>query len=364
MSRREARLHATRGEADARALLAGEAALDTLPLADFGVGGPGEAAVRRCLHALRVPPAPVVRACRLLRAGQRERALAAATRYAYWTGARRALDRETWRRLTQGVAILMYYAIGRPGEPGSRFVLPARRFERQLRWLARRRTVLGLEELAAHRRAGTLPPAGAVVITLDDGYADAVELAAPLLRRLGLPATVFVVSSKVGGSADWEGAEDLAGQPLADSTDLARLERSGIAIGAHTRTHPRLPELDEADLVAEVEGSRVELRERLGSAVPSFAYPYGRVSRQAVAAVARAGFECACGIERGLDYPGTPLLELRRAPVDGTASALRLALAVRFGDPDLVARATGRLRDAVRRSARAPRRVSTARRPA
>ena len=71
------------------------------------------------------------------------------------------------------------------------------------------------------------------------------------------------------------------------------------------------------------------------------------MSADAVAAVGQAGFACACGIERGLNYPGTSLLELRRVPVDGDASMLRFALGVRFGDPDLLARAFGRVRDAL-----------------
>jgi peptidoglycan/xylan/chitin deacetylase (PgdA/CDA1 family) len=239
----------------------------------------------------------------------------------------------------------MYHAIGSREEPASRFVVPAERFEQQLRALARRRRpVLGLEELAGRRQEGQLAPAGAVAITMDDGYADNRELAAPLLRRFGFPATVFAVSDRIGGTADWDGAGELTGRRLVDWDDLQALQESRVAIGAHTRTHPRLPELDERALADEVDGSRTALDDRLDLPVETFAYPYGRVSPDAVAAVARAGFVCACGIERGLNYPGTPLLELRRVPVDGDASILRFALGVRFGDPDLLTRALAHVR--------------------
>jgi peptidoglycan/xylan/chitin deacetylase (PgdA/CDA1 family) len=337
-----------RGRADARAVLERPEVLASTALAEFGAGGPGEAAVRRALHALRIPPAPLRVASGILHGSDTERALALVERYAYWRGARRGLDRDTWRRLTRGPAILMYHAVGQSGEPASRFVLPAPRLERQMRRLARRRLpVLHLDELVEYRRKGALPPAGAVVITFDDGYADTLEVAGPILRRFRFPATVFVVSSRIGGAADWQGASELGGRPLLDWQGVLDLPRSGLAVGAHTRTHPQLPELDAQAASEEIAQSRIDLGERLGTPIRSFAYPYGRTSERTVAAVARAGYDSACGIRRGLNDPGTPLLELRRAPVDGDASMLRFALAVRFGDPDLLAQAGRRMRDAI-----------------
>jgi peptidoglycan/xylan/chitin deacetylase (PgdA/CDA1 family) len=334
-----------RGAADATAFLERPEALHGTLLADFGEGGAGEAAVRRVLHAVHAPPGLLRASCRLLGETRARRAHAVAERYAYWHGARSRLETESWRRLTRGTAILMYHAFGRPDEPAGRFVVPASLFERQLRWLARRRRpVLRLDELAAGREQDRLTPAGAVVITMDDGYVDNRELAVPLLRRFRFPATIFVVSGRIGGIADWDGAGDLSGRRLLDWDGLRALHESGVAVGAHTRSHPRLPELEERAACDEIEGSRTELTEELGTPATSFSYPYGRVSDDSVAAVARAGFGCACGIERGLNYPGTPLLQLRRVPVDGDASMLGFALGVRFGDPDLLRRAFQDLR--------------------
>ncbi len=314
-------------------------------LADFGDGGAGEAAIRRMLHALRVPPGLLRVSCSLFGETRAGRARELSERYAYWHGARSRLRPETWRQLTRGTAILMYHAFGEKDEPASRFIVPARRFERHLRRLSRRgQAVLRLEEFAAARREGRIAPAGAVVITIDDGYADNRKVGLPLLRRAGFPATVFAVSARIGGVADWNGAGELAGRPLLDLDGLRALQESRVSVGAHTRTHPRLPELEQQALVEEIDGSRTELHKRLGAPIDAFSYPYGRVSEDAVAAVADAGFVCACGIERGLNYPGTPLLELRRVPVDGDASMLRFALGIRFGDPDLLTRALEHVR--------------------
>jgi len=339
---------AQRGAADAQAFLDRPEALRGTMLGDFGEGGVGEAALRRMLHALRVPPGLLRASCSLFGEKRAGRARELSERYAYWHGARSRLRPETWRQLTRGTAILMYHAFGGKHEPASRFVVPARRFQRHLRSLARRgRPVLALEELAAARREGRIAPAGAVVITIDDGYADNREVGLPLLRRSGFPATVFAVSGRIGGVADWDGAGELSGRPLLDLDGLRALQESRVSVGAHTRTHPRLPELDEPALADEIEGSRAGLRGQLGTPIDAFSYPYGRVSDDVVAAVANAGFTCACGIERGLNYPGTPLLELRRVPVDGDASMLRFALGVRFGDPDLITRALEHVRAVV-----------------
>jgi peptidoglycan/xylan/chitin deacetylase (PgdA/CDA1 family) len=335
-----------RGSADARAWLGRRASLDMMPLGSFGSGGAGEAAVRRVLHACRIPPPVLAVSARILSGRSAERALVAAERYAYWCGARAALDAHAWRRLTHGPTILMYHAVGDQGEPASRFVVPASRFERQLRRLARRRRpVMALDDVIEHRLEGTLPPADAVVITFDDGYADTLEVAAPILRRFGFPATAFAVSKRVGSTVDWSGAGELTGRRLLDWDGLATLVQSGVTIGAHSRTHGRLPDLPAEQAFAEVAGSRADLESRLGTPVTSFAYPYGRKSPETVAVVRRAGFAGACGIERGLNDPSTSLLELRRAPVDGDASMFRFSLAVRFGDPDLVARVVARVRD-------------------
>ena len=165
---------------DAQAFLERPEALHGTQLADFGVGGAGEAAFRRVLHALHIPPGLLRASCRLFGETRARRVGEVAERYAYWHGARGRLEPETWRRLTRGTAILMYHAFGGQDEAASGFVIPARRFEIHLRRLARwRRPVLHVEELAADRRSGQLTPAGAGGMEMDDGYADNRELAGP-----------------------------------------------------------------------------------------------------------------------------------------------------------------------------------------
>ena len=253
----------------------------------------------------------------------------------YWRGVRAACaNGETWRRLQHAPPVLLYHAFGRPGEPASRFVVPIRRFARQLRLLrCLGYTVLSLDQLLDARRSHRLPPARSLAITIDDGYADALELARPVLDRMHVPATLFAVSGALGGTNSWDRSGPLAGRRLLDWSGLRQLASShGISIGAHTRTHARLTELEPAALASEVAGARSDLEQALGRPVVAFAYPYGAVDDAAAAAVGQAGYLAGCGIEAGGNSPARPDVALRRTEVWGTDSLLRFALAVCLGD--------------------------------
>ena len=87
-------------------------------------------------------------------------------------------------------------------EPGNR--VDPRSFERQMAFLAAERRVLALSELMAEIAAGRTPPAGTVCITFDDGYRDHLTVAAPILERYRLPATLFLATGLVErGENQW-----------------------------------------------------------------------------------------------------------------------------------------------------------------
>ncbi len=135
----------------------------------------------------------------------------------------------------------------------------------------------------------------AVAISIDDGLADAAENAAPLLRRHGMPATLFVPTGYVGGSSRWLQGED-GERPMLSWGALADLARDGFEIGSHGRMHIAAdinpPELVRRDALA----SRIELQDHLGHDVRSFAYPFGYHAARGRAAVREAGFAQACAV--------------------------------------------------------------------
>jgi peptidoglycan/xylan/chitin deacetylase (PgdA/CDA1 family) len=92
---------------------------------------------------------------------------------------------------------------------------------------------------------------------------------------------------------------------------LARMQRCGITIGSHTRTHARLSREPIDTLAEEVEGSRQELEHVLGRSVKHLAYPDGSFDRACVRAVAAAGYEFAYTTCLHRD-PQHPLLTIPR----------------------------------------------------
>lgn len=205
-------------------------------------------------------------------------------------------------------AILTYHSIDPSGSPIS--VSPAA-FRRHVAWLDQGPVrVVSLNELVA------LPDsAHAVALTFDDGLASLATDAAPVLADHGLPATVFVVTQRVGGDNRWRAAPPGAVPrfPLLDWGGLGRLVERGMTMGSHTRSHPRLTRCGDAELADELAGAAEDIRRELGLRAGVLAYPYGDVDRRVVAA-ARPVYDLACTTAlrclRGSDPPlGLPRLD-------------------------------------------------------
>jgi GT2 family glycosyltransferase/peptidoglycan/xylan/chitin deacetylase (PgdA/CDA1 family) len=297
----------------------------------FGATSRREVASRRLLLALRVPPRLLAPLGRLLPGpGRKEIWFHFVSRLAFWRAVREAMDAERWERTTRGVPVLMYHAFGARDE-GDRYVISRRAFARQLR-LLKLLGYRGVEfgEIARCLRNQELPPRRAVAITIDDGYRDNLEVAEPVLRRYGFPATVFLVSGKLGGVNDWTFDGALADRPLLTPEEVDALRARGITIGAHTRLHPELPEQSDETVKEEVGGSRGDLRPRFGE-IATFAYPFGLFDERAVAAVEEAGFEGACTVEPRLVSPLDDPLRLPRVEVRAGETLPRFLLNVWLG---------------------------------
>ncbi len=282
-----------------------------------------EVALRRGLLRLGIQPARLAAAGRLLPGGARDTWLDFVSRYAFWSGVRSNMSADRWWQTTAGVPVLMYHAFGASDEH-DRFVLPARAFAAQMRLLKTLRyRVITLEELARKLRAGEPLPRRTVALTIDDGYRDNFEVAQPILERHGFTATVYLVSGKLGESNDWGDPGALAGRPLLDRPQVEAMRAGGTRLGAHTRNHPRLPELEDAEVTEEIAGSRADLAELLGEEVEGLAYPYGLFDERSVQAAREAGYAAVCTTEvrpaRHWDDP----LRIPRIEVEGSDSSLR-----------------------------------------
>jgi peptidoglycan/xylan/chitin deacetylase (PgdA/CDA1 family) len=201
------------------------------------------------------------------------------------------------------VPILMYHriAVRAVGLPGLT-VSPAA-FAAEMRWLHRAGYhAITQRELYEALRFGLPLPARPVLITFDDGYRDVLWNAAPLLRRLRMPATEYVITARVGG-----GDPSFLSWP-----ELRRLERLGFDIGSHTVDHRDLTLLSPARARAELVESRRALQRHLGASVRWLSYPLGRVDPQVVRLARRAGYLLAVTTEPGSVQPAREPLLLHR----------------------------------------------------
>lgn len=98
------------------------------------------------------------------------------------------------KRTGPSARILYYHRVNDENDPFFP-ATPTALFEQEMRFLKRHYTVVTLADLVATLSGGTTQPV--VAITFDDGYADNYEHAFPILRRLGLPATVFLTTGSM-----------------------------------------------------------------------------------------------------------------------------------------------------------------------
>ncbi|MBG7702277.1 polysaccharide deacetylase family protein [Streptomyces flaveolus] len=192
--------------------------------------------------------------------------------------------------------IAMYHSVGDCSDDPYHITVSPDRLERQLRWLRRRglRGVSVAELLAARARG---EGRGLVALTFDDGYADFLDNALPLLDGWGCTATLFVLPGRLGGDNAWDPLGPR--KPLLTADGIRRAAAAGVEIGSHGLTHVDLTRADDIVLKAETAESRAALEELTGTPVTGFCYPYGTVDRRAVEAVREAGYTYACAIDPG-----------------------------------------------------------------
>jgi peptidoglycan/xylan/chitin deacetylase (PgdA/CDA1 family) len=256
----------------------------------------------------------------------------------YYSGVTLALNAVT-RARGQQFLILTYHRVNDEANPLSIEAIPVSVFERQMRYLAMHCRVVLLEELLICLYDRRPVPGNAVAVTFDDGYRDNYTHAFPILRRYGLPATVFLATGCIdtgellwfdkvlysfratrresvymlgkewaltGPQARREAAisflehlktlpmeerdaqidqlrDELEVQAFAGAADIMltwsqvkEMHRQGIAFGSHTVTHPILSKVPLERAKWEIVESKQTLENVLQTEVNTFAYPNGK----------------------------------------------------------------------------------------
>lgn len=167
-------------------------------------------------------------------------------------------------------------------------------------------TVMSLDALKAWPDVADLPEK-TMAITFDDGFADFLTHAHPVLERHGFANTMFVPSSIDGGVENWAGIA-LPGRALMSKSDLREIDQTQTKIAPHSRTHADLTLLDPDQRTHEIAGSKADMEDLLGREMPHFAAPYGRVNADVLSDI-RRHFDLAVGVTHGI-------ADVRHDPVD------------------------------------------------
>ena len=201
------------------------------------------------------------------------------------------------------------------------------KLDRQL-WTLRRLGLRGVStsEGTARLRAGSAR--GCVVLTFDDGYADTLAAAAPLIKRYGFSATCYVVSDTVGTYNRWDAEALQETKALMSREQIGEWLAAGMEVGSHSCSHARLPDLPRDAVLYEIAESRAALRKMFGVPAQHFAYPFGHFTAETAELVRRAGYLSAVTVLPGAARASDDPLRLPRILVNGERSLWRFLLQV------------------------------------
>jgi peptidoglycan/xylan/chitin deacetylase (PgdA/CDA1 family) len=318
----------------------------------------------------------------------RRRLLNAAQAASYWSGLTRLYVRG---RDSSSASILMYHSV--PARVDESWIAPCNRmrpdtFERQMRFLAHHRCVLGLDDLLDRIDRGLGIPDRAVVLTFDDGYRDVLEITAPILERYQLPSILYLCTGLVGrGENQWadrlqaalrfrtRDVVKLDGLPELDlrvpgsasilyahyhdrllearhqeRTELLHLIEDGLGsgeptrrqtlnweevrelarrhprfeLGIHTSNHIDLTAVPEHEAIEEVERSVDEFEMELGRRPRHFSFPYSRSTPTLRARLPSLGLRSAMAGDGVFEADSADFFNISRFEAPPSPTQLRL----------------------------------------
>jgi peptidoglycan/xylan/chitin deacetylase (PgdA/CDA1 family) len=192
--------------------------------------------------------------------------------------------------------VIQYHKIDKPGRGvlvRGGFTSP-RRFARQMTHLKK----LGFtfhtasELLAYYRENNAFPPKG-ITVTFDDGWKDGFTNAFPVLKRLGIKATMFVVASCIGETSAKAMAEGEVEREHVSREDILEMSRAGIEFGSHSMNHKLLDRIPTKEIEYEVVESKRQIEDLLQLPCLTFAYPAGYYSEPSQRLIEEAGYIAA-----------------------------------------------------------------------
>lgn len=197
------------------------------------------------------------------------------------------------------IPILLYHQISskEPAYDPRGLIVPTDQFENQMNYLYEHGySCISIKEILHDINNKATRRNKVFALSFDDGYADFMTEAYPILQRYGFTATVFVVTDLVGKQSNWNGEQ---GTPLLSWEQIKVLQQAGISIGSHCCTHSDLTQLSYEEIWDEVKNSKQKLENELDEEISLMSYPYGESNNEIQAFAKAAGYKLACGVTQG-----------------------------------------------------------------
>ena len=245
----------------------------------------------------------------------------------------------TMNKKNIGIPVLMYHHVN----PQGNFInVTPRNFEAHMRYLHRHGfTTLHTGEMLSILLGHTAPPKKPVMITFDDGWLDNWVYAFPAMKKYGIKAAIFVITSLIPGNGrrmrSDEGdvpvlPEHRACQHLVDAggasevmlswEELREMADSGLVeIQSHTHTHQRYDKLytdrekRKDVLKQELKTSKEIIEEKLGMACDAICWPWGKYHREYVEVARSLGYRLMFTTEKGTNTHGTEPWRIQRITI-------------------------------------------------
>jgi len=207
---------------------------------------------------------------------------------------------------TKKIPILMYHYVREmPGDDdplGQTLSVTPEEFDNQMSYLQR----MGYNSISLDDFYSGNVSDNPVIITFDDGYADAYKEAYPILHKYGLKGTFYIVVNFVDKDLylTWD--------------QIKEMQTGGMAFGSHTMNHANLASetLTDTRKMFELTQSKKILEQKIGVAINNFCYPGGQATTKTVDQVYDAGYKTATSTRMGVAQKGiywlwTPRLRIK-----------------------------------------------------
>jgi len=206
--------------------------------------------------------------------------------------------------------VLMYHYV-KENDLESKMVVTPENFKRQMYFLKKHKyNVVSLEELVGLIKSKKRIPGKTVCITFDDGYEDNYLNAFPVLKELGFPATIFMMTDNInrgGCLKTWQ---------------IKEMVDNNITIGSHTKSDFWLGGNDLKKARAEIYGSKAVLERVTSGKTNFFSYPLGGFTKATRQMVIDAGYKGAVATNPGRDYPADDIYALKRVRISRSSNSM------------------------------------------